>query len=446
MKNIYRFLISLFAIASLHAFADGEAQLWPDGSPIDSWFLADEPLAQDDREFRLVDNGIYPGEGVVRTREIQAVIDKAAEEGGGTVVVTPGIFKTGALFFKPGVNLRLMPGAVLQGSDDVSDYPVVETRIEGQTCLYFPAVVNADKCDGFTITGGGSIDGNGLRAWKAFWLRRKWNKCTNKDEQRPRVLFVSNSRNVRIEGVNFQNSMFWTTHFHRCDFLKILDCRFYALSKPDHVKGPSTDGIDLDVCNDVVVRNCWISNNDDGVCLKGGKGAFADDFNRFPGNGENNRILVEGLVASTGTHTALTLGSENVRTSNVIFRNSTVEDCSNLLNLKMRVDTPQHYENIRVENVNGKVRNAFLMCSPWAQFADYEGRTHEELMSYARNVAMKNCDVECKTFFRTNSDRRYMDLEDFTFKNLDIKTADPSRHERLFNGVVFKDVRIVEKE
>ena len=27
--------------------------------------------------------------------------------------------------------------------------PVVETRIEGETCKYFSAFINADKCDGF---------------------------------------------------------------------------------------------------------------------------------------------------------------------------------------------------------------------------------------------------------------------------------------------------------
>lgn len=433
-----------FASAS-HA-DESAAQFWPDGSQIDGWFLSDERVEPAGKQYRLVEYGIYPNEGAVRTREIQDLIEKVHREGGGTIVVTPGVFKTGAIFFRPGVHLHLMPGAMLLGSDDISDYPVMETRIEGQTCQYYPALVNADRCDGFTISGSGSIDGNGLRAWKAFWLRRKWNRgCLNKDEQRARVLFVSNSKFVRIDGVNFQNSMFWTTHFHRCDFLKITNCRFYALAKPDNVKGPSTDGIDLDVCSDVVVRNCWISNNDDGVCLKGGKGAFADDFEKFPGNGENHRILVEGLEALSGTHTALTLGSESVKCSNVIFRNSHVDGCSNLLNLKMRVDTPQHYENIRVENVNGRVNRGFLLCSPWAQFADFGGRTQEELMSYAKNVTFKDCTVSCETFIKTNSDKRYLNLSGFTFKDLNIKANDTSRHETLFNGVVFENVNLEQK-
>ena len=47
------------------------------------------------------------------------------------------------------------------------------TRMEGETCLYFGALINGDGLDGFTISGPGTIDGNGLRAWRAFWQRRQ---------------------------------------------------------------------------------------------------------------------------------------------------------------------------------------------------------------------------------------------------------------------------------
>ena len=427
------------------------AESWPDGSEMDGWFAEPTPALGEKgivgTAYRVVDNGIYPNEPGLVTDRLQALIDRAASKGGGTVVVTPGVFRTGALFFKPGVNLHLMPGATLLGSDDIADYPVRETRIEGQTCRYFPALVNADGCDGFTLSGSGTIDGNGFKAWRAFWIRRSWSrKCTNKDEQRPRVLYVSNSKNVRIDGVNLQNSWFWTSHYYRCSFLRITNCRIYALSAPSDVKGPSTDGIDLDACSDVVVRGVWIDNNDDGVCLKGGKGAFADDYGKFPGNGDNNRILIEDYTAMSGTHSAVTLGSESVRCSNVIFRNSRVSGCGNLLNLKMRVDTPQHYSNILVENVSGHVRNNFLMSKPWSQFADFEGRTQEELRSYADNVTMRGCDVKCKYFVGVNRDSPAVSsLSNFTFKDLKISAEDTARHEGLFKGVSFENCEITKR-
>ena len=39
---------------------------------------------------------------------------------------------------------------MLKGSDDIYDYDLRMTRIEGETCLYFAALINADGVDGFT--------------------------------------------------------------------------------------------------------------------------------------------------------------------------------------------------------------------------------------------------------------------------------------------------------
>ena len=104
------------------------------------------------------------------------------------IVVPAGIYLTGSLYFKQGVNLYVAAGGTLKGSDDIADYDLQETRIEGESCLYFTTLINADGLDGFTMCGPGTIDGNGLRSWKAFWLRRSWNpQCTNKDEQRLRL-------------------------------------------------------------------------------------------------------------------------------------------------------------------------------------------------------------------------------------------------------------------
>jgi len=64
-----------------------------------------------------------------------------------------------------------------------------------------------------------------------------------------------------------------------------------------------------------------------------------------------------------------------------------VEGCGNLLNLKMRTDTPQTYEHILVENVNGWIKGSFLMCAPWTQFADLEGRPRAEVASCAARQA-----------------------------------------------------------
>lgn len=102
--------------------------------------------------------------------------------------------------------------------------------------------------------------------------------------------------------------------------------------------------IDIDVCQDVLVKNCYLEVNDDSVVLKGGKGPWADTA---PENGSNERIIVEDCVYGF-CHGCLTCGSESVHNKNIIVRRIKVLAGSNLLWLKMRPDTPQHYEYITV--------------------------------------------------------------------------------------------------
>lgn len=98
--------------------------------------------------------------------------------------------------------------------------------------------------------------------------------------------------NVLVTGLNLQNAHFWTNHLYQCDHVKYLNCRIYSPASP--IKAPSTDAIDIDVCHDVLVKNCYLEVNDDSIVLKGGKGPWADTA---PENGINDRAL-KGLLGS----------------------------------------------------------------------------------------------------------------------------------------------------
>ena len=337
-------------------------------------------------------------------RDLQAEIDEIAKAGGGTLRLKAGTYKTGALFFKPGVNLHLEKGATILGTDEASGYPMRETRIEGETCEYYPALINADHCDGFTITGEGVIDGHGANTWEEFWRRRAEARKAggdfrNKALMRPRVLYVSRSKNIDVSGVTFKNSKFWTTHFYDCEDVVVHDCSIVADvlkdSQGKELKGPSTDAIDIDKCRRFTARNVDIAVNDDGVAVKGGKGPWADDYGKFPGNGPSSDVLVENCTFRYPTHSALTLGSECPAATNVTMRNCTMDGCGNLINLKMRTDTPQHYAGVLVEGCKGKCRTFFRVQS-WSQYHDGQGRTAPELMSFADGVTLRNNVVEAE--------------------------------------------------
>ena len=426
----------IFALVLL--FQHVSAQNFPDGTPIPTWFSDTRVAAPETlgKQYVVTDYGVKADSTLVQTEAIQSIIDQASENGGGVVIIPKGVFLSGSLFFKPHTHLYLSEGATLKCSDDIADFQVITTRIEGQTVKYFAALINADGLDGFTLSGNGTVNGNGLRYWKAFWLRREWNpQCTNMDEQRPRLLFVSNSKNIQIAGVSLINSPFWTSHYYKCENLKILGVRILAgTNNGFETRAPSSDGIDLDVCQNVLIKNCYIAVNDDGICLKGGKGPTAD---KDPNNGMNRNILIEDNTIENCP--SLTLGSESVFSYNVIMRRGTLKNASHVLRLKMRPDTPQQHKYVLVEDMKGSARG-FLAIEPWTQFFDLKGQP--EPKSSVRHLTMRNSKVDVGRFLQIKSSDQYA-ISDITLENLDIHTQrEGNTHFDFIENLQLKNVSV----
>lgn len=385
---------------------------FPNGEVVSGWFNDTSRVDIDTlgTKYVLTDYGVEADSTLLQTEAIQRVIDLAASRGGGVVVVPRGTFLSGSLFFRQGTHLHLQDGAVLKGIDAIKHYPLVKTRMEGQTLLYFAALVNADGLDGFTITGNGTINGNGLRFWEEFWIRRRFNKdCTNLEALRPRLVYMSNCKNVQVQDVKLINSPFWTNHLYRCHHVKYIGCHIYAPTTG--VKAPSSDAIDIDYCHDILVSGCYMNVNDDAVVLKGGKGTYAD---KDPDNGPNYNVVVQRCTFGT-VHACLTLGSESLHDWNIVMRDCTFTNADRVLWLKMRPDTPQHYEYVTVENVSGQC-GSFLVIRPWTQFYKMENRPDMPL-SQCNNVTIRNVNVNCKTFFDVGTSDKYR-LKNFVFENL----------------------------
>jgi alpha-L-rhamnosidase len=321
------------------------------------------------RTISITDCGAVADPQALSTAAIQKAIDQAAD-GGGTVVVPSGTFLTGALFLKPGVNLHLEKGAVLKGSTNLADYPIGPTRIEGQTKPWVPALVNADKTDHLRISGEGTLDGSGKPFWETFWARLGADPATtNLGVPRPRLLFIQNSQDVEVSGIRLMNSGFWNFHLYRC-----RDVRIEGLHISAPPESPSTDGIDIDSSQDVTVRGCHFSVDDDCVAIKGSKGPFAmQDKNSPPV--ENIRIV--DCLFDLG-HGVLTLGSEATTVRNVTVERCTVAGPGTnrnvVVRLKLRPDTPQLYENIVVKDITLDGHGSIFSIEPWQQFFDLQGQ------------------------------------------------------------------------
>lgn len=413
-------IIMVMLLLTIGAGAKKQKEVFPNGEPIPAWFNDTTRVDVDalGQKYVITEHGVVNDSNVIQTEAIQRVIDLASQKGGGVIVFPKGTFLSGSLFFKKGTHLYLEEGAVLKGSDRIRHFKILETRIEGQTCKYFAALVSADGLDGFTIAGKGTINGNGHHYWEEFWIRRAWNRdCTNKDAQRPRLVYISNSKNVTVQDVRLINSPFWTNHIYRSHHVRYLGCYIYAPTSG--LKAPSSDAIDIDACHDVLVHGCYMSVNDDAVVLKGGKGTFAD---MDPNNGPCYNIIIQNCTYGR-VHGCLTLGSESLHDWNIILRRCDVTKASRVLWLKMRPDTPQHYEYITVEDMKGNCGN-FLVVRPWTQF--YEKQDRPDMpMSQGNNIVVRNIEMSCDNFFNVGKSDKYI-LRDFLFENCNITDKNPS--------------------
>lgn len=416
--NISRFFL---ASAILACSLTGSAKFthFPDGSEVPDWFNDTNITKVDNlgKQYVITEHGVVNDSTLIQTKQIQNVIDIAASNGGGVIVIPEGTFLSGSLFFKPGTHLHILKNGRLKGSDAISNYEIIKTRLEGQNIDYFAALVNAEDCDGFSISGEGTIDGNGHRFYDEFWLRRKVNrKCTNLEALRPRMLYVANSKDITVSGVTMKNSGFWTNHLYNCQRVKYIGVTILAPTD-GYPKGPSTDAIDLDVCNDVLISNCYMNVNDDGVCLKGGKGTYVDTI---PGNGSVSRVIVDRCTFGK-TNGGITFGSEAWDCSNVIMKDCKFDGTFNVMLFKMRPDTPQQFRHVLVDGATGNVRVG-LAASTWKQFFNKVERDPMPA-SGIDNVTFSNCDLKCERDFYKNSKPEDYSISNFSFKN--IKAEDP---------------------
>jgi len=436
MRSAFVFIAALIWIFISSCSSSNTKSCFPDGSEIPLWFSDTTAIVPEDcgQQFLITDYGAVKDSTVLQTDAIQKTIDNASLNGNGVVVIPEGIYLTGALFFKPGTKLYLSKGAILKGSDNITDYPLLPSRMEGQCLEYYSALINANSVDGFSISGKGTIDGNGLKFWKSFWQRREENpQCTNLEVSRPRLVFIQKSNNVRLEGITLRNAGFWTSHYYKCKNVKVLNIKIASPYSP--IKAPSTDAIDIDACSNVLIKGCYMSVNDDAIALKGGKGPWAD---KDTCNGGNFNIIIEDCRFGF-CHSALTLGSESIHNRNIIMRKCRVDNALRLLWLKMRPDTPQKYEYITVEDITGEAKS-LIYIKPWTQFFDLKGRTDMPL-SYSQYVKLKNIDFSCDIFFDVESGKNYR-LSHFEFDNVSVRTKESSIDKSVIEDFVMRNVRL----
>ena len=255
------------------------------------------------RTFNMKELGADPRGIESCTELINQTIEKASSEGGGTIYFPAGVYLTATIHMKSNITLYVESGAVLRFSDRFEDYlPFVKIRWEGTVMNTLSPLIYAHDAENLTITGRGTLDGNGFKWWS--WeketrelikknggklpalnkLQRMWEEA-NEDLEisdyykpslerrmfRPPFIQFYECNNVLIENVKIVNSPFWTINPAFCDNVTVHGVTIYNPSKDP--KGPNTDGINPSSCRNVRISDCFISVGDDCITIKSGRDA-----------------------------------------------------------------------------------------------------------------------------------------------------------------------------
>jgi len=284
----------------------------------------------------------------LNTKAIQGAIDACAANGGGTVLITDGIFSSGALFLKDNVRIKIERSARLRAVAGIEHYPVLKnTRVAGIEMNWPSAFVNAIEVKNVRIDGEGTIDGSGYYWWQPYWVKRdSLVKTTPPDlidwyVPRPRLILFDKVSGGQISGLRLCNAGFWTVHICYSKNIELFDLDIYNPVLAEGKRAASTDGIDVDSSRDVIIRNCTISVDDDCIAIKSGRGSDGLRIN-IP----TQNVLIENCIFKKG-HGGVSIGTETAGgIKNVMVRNCVADGNEAAIKFKPRPGRGGVIENI----------------------------------------------------------------------------------------------------
>lgn len=282
--------------------------------------------------YSIMDYGAVNDGKTITTKAIQKAIDDCAFKGGGTIIFPAGKYLSGTLYLKSFITLFLGPGAVLEGSKNLSDYPVTLSKIRSYTDNYTSrSLIYGEDLEHIAITGQGIIDGNGA----SFQDSDEQAKTALFDSYkvRPYMIRIINCKNVVVRDISIINSPMWVQHYMACVNVSIDGISVH--SRVNH----NNDGIDIDACDNVRISNCDIVSGDDAIVIK-------STLDRPCKN-----ITITNSVLSSDCN-AFKLGTE----SNGGFQNISMDNCiiynTRLAGIALEMVDGGSLDNVSVSDIN----------------------------------------------------------------------------------------------
>uniref|UniRef100_A0A0D3HPL9 Pectate lyase superfamily protein domain-containing protein n=1 Tax=Oryza barthii TaxID=65489 RepID=A0A0D3HPL9_9ORYZ len=222
-----------------------------------------------------------------------------ADKGGAQLYVPKGRWLTGSFNLTSHLTLFLEEEAVIIGTKDPSQWPIVEPLPSYGQGLDLPgprhrSLINGYNLSDVVITGNnGVIDGQGSVWWD-------WLHSHELNHSRPHIVEFLHSEEVVISNLTFLNSPAWSIHPVYCSNVKV-----HNVTIKTSLDAPLTDGIVPDSCSNVCIEDSSISVGHDAISLKSGWDNYGISFGRPTSDIHISRV---DLQASSGA--ALAIGSE----------------------------------------------------------------------------------------------------------------------------------------
>ena len=194
------------------------------------------------------------------TSYIQSAIDRASSSGGGTVLLSSGEYITGTLVMKSNVCLKVGEGARLLASTDLNDFPEHPAKrftVQDAHMGMNQALIFAEAAENICLCGPGEIDGRGTQD------NFPGGETQHGTPGRPFLIRFVDCAGVHVHDITLRDAACWMENYFNCE--SVLLERLTVRNQANY----NNDGIDIDGCRNVIVRDCDVMSGDDALCFKG---------------------------------------------------------------------------------------------------------------------------------------------------------------------------------
>ena len=340
-----------------------------------------------DRYYNILDYGAKCEYGFNNQKAIQMAIVDCNLKGGGYVIIPNGLFITGPIKLLSNVCLKLEYNSYLKFNKDKNLYPLEYQKDKGSKKIKCISPIAIDNEENVGIIGNGTIDGDGdyWRYAKRFkFTDDEWSRLLNYSNNyiktdegeywfpnknykdafvgekefdfssdiskyqdyfeffRPNLINIRSTSKILLKDITIKNPPAFNLLLTYCDNVIIDNIKVLS-----NDSAQNSDAIDISLCENVEVKNCFVSCGDDGICLKSGTKT----------DGRKDKYTLKNIYIHdckvAYAHGGFVIGSETSGDlSNVYVSNLTFFRTEKGIRIKSAPGRGGDVSNIHIENIN----------------------------------------------------------------------------------------------